>query len=214
MRFASLFGNAFDEVAPNFGELLRFGARRDSFGTIEPLLRLFQTIKRNNCNTARWRSLSGCNLPAKNDVLPSETLKRCRHAFNDVEKRWLIRHLQCFGNPKRWRHFGLRVRRAQTDTAESKDARQCRRQLDLRAHLRPPWACECDAMSTTEKRTLWQLLALNGHRVDRRNACFDPTETSATPGRDTPAAGFCLYQSVHLSLRCCLLSPRGGYEGG
>jgi hypothetical protein len=40
MRPVSLLGNAFDEVAAYFGELLGFGARGGGCGTIEPLLRL------------------------------------------------------------------------------------------------------------------------------------------------------------------------------
>ena len=72
MLSVSLLGNAFDEVAAYFGELLGFGARRGGSGTIEPPLRLFQAIERNNCNSTRRRSLPGCNLPAKNDVLPSK----------------------------------------------------------------------------------------------------------------------------------------------
>ena len=78
MQSASLLDNAFDKVAAYFGELLSFGARRSGRGTIEPLLRLFQAIERNNCNSTRWRSLSGCNLPAENDVCPSERLSQAR----------------------------------------------------------------------------------------------------------------------------------------
>src|SRR5260370_7154986 len=98
----SLLGSALDEVAAYFGELLGFGARRGGCGTIEPLLRLFQAIERNNCNSTRRRSLSGCNRPAKNDVCPSESLKGRRHGFNDVEKYCLISHLQCLRTPKGW----------------------------------------------------------------------------------------------------------------
>ena len=68
VQSARLLGNAFDEVAAYFGELLGFGPRCGGCGTIEPLLRLFQAIERNNCNLTPRRSLSGCNLPAKNDV--------------------------------------------------------------------------------------------------------------------------------------------------
>ena len=142
MQSASLLGNAFDEVAAYFGELLGFGARRGGCGTIEPLLRLFQAIERNNCNSTRWRSLSGCNLPAENDVCPSERLEGRRRGFNDVEKCCLIRHLQCLGNPKGWRYVGLGMQRAETDAAENEAARQCSRQLDLRGHIRPSLSVE------------------------------------------------------------------------
>lgn len=130
-----LLSNAFDRVAAYLCGLLGFGARRGGCGTIEPLLRLFQAIERHNCNSTRRRSLAGRDLPAKNDVLPSERLKCRRHGFNDVEKCCLIRYLQCLGNPKGWRYFGLSMERAQTDPAENEAARQCCCQLDLRSHI-------------------------------------------------------------------------------
>src|SRR6185369_17558257 len=122
-------------IAPYFGELLGFVARRGGCRAIEPLLRLVQVIECYNRNSTRRRSLPGSNLPAENDVLSSESLKCRRHGFNDVEKCCLIRHLQCLGNPKGRRCFGLSMERAQTDPAENEAARQCCCQLDLRSHI-------------------------------------------------------------------------------
>src|SRR5436309_2584050 len=138
MLSISLLGDAFDEVTAYFGKLLGLGARRGGCGAIEPLLRLFQAIERNHCNSTRRRPLPGGDLSAKNDVLPSERLKCRGHGFNHVEKCCLIRHVQGLSNPKGWRYLGLCVQRAETDAAENEDAHQCSRQLDLHAHARPP----------------------------------------------------------------------------
>ena len=68
----SLLGDAFDEVAAYFGKLLSLAAGRGGCGTIEPLLRLFQTFERDDCNSPRRRSFPGCDLSTKNDVLPAK----------------------------------------------------------------------------------------------------------------------------------------------